>query len=553
MTRTEWLSKRGGRETNQDACGYLELAEGACWVVADGLGGHRGGETAARLAVEAVLSSFRRDREVSPAAIESHILAAHEAILEQRRESPELNGMRTTIVVLLTDYESYLWGHVGDSRLYAFRGGSLRFQTRDHSVPQMLADAGDIHPDKIRHHPDRNRLLRSLGTDEPPLPVVQQEKRALHGDDAFLLCVDGFWEHVLETEMEVDFAKSRGPGDWLTRMEGRILQRAGDDSDNHSAIAVFFAELRLPSPTRNLSAHRQADATGGTMRKVKATVIFITSVLALLLTAGPDNLPGLAQSGDAQETTDRLAALLDQSGFKYSRLIEGTWAVPVTGKNLKSFDIIVSADEAVTATVKIASRGDVASEGPLSGALDELNDRYEPIKFTLDKTTLFVRTDLPVRRMDREAFIKFIEHIKDVVDESYPKILPHLSAAASPTIKPPALPVPLIFPSDPPVNPSVAPPSPPNPAVDTKPVALNRPEPSYTETARANGVQGAVRVRVLVGADGAVKRAYIIRGLPDGLDEEAVKAAYKMRFRPAMKDGQAVAYWVPVDVQFNLR
>lgn len=278
------------------------------------------------------------------------------------------------------------------------------------------------------------------------------------------------------------------------------------------------------------------------MRSVK----FILCILSFL------SISALAQSSDSQTMTDRVAALLDQSGFKYSKLINGKWAVSMKGKNLKNFDIIVSAyQETVTARVKIASRDDVTSEGPLKDALDELNDKYKPLKFSLDKTALFVTTDLPTHRIEREAFVQFIEQIRGGVDDSYPKILPHLSPSASSGIKPPMIPVPPTV--EPQVNPAVDSPSPANPAVDTRPVALNRPEPNYTETARSKGVQGIVRVRVLVGEDGLVKNARIIRGLPDGLNDEAVKAANKMRFRPAMRDGQAVRYWVMVDIKFNLR
>jgi len=90
-------------------------------------------------------------------------------------------------------------------------------------------------------------------------------------------------------------------------------------------------------------------------------------------------------------------------------------------------------------------------------------------------------------------------------------------------------------------------------SVDSRPVALNNPRPNYTEDARRNKVQGTVRVRVLVGADGAVKNVKILGGLPDGLNEEAIRAAYQIRFRPAMKSGQAVAFWQAVDIDFNLR
>ncbi|MGH9824889.1 MAG: energy transducer TonB, partial [Blastocatellia bacterium] len=90
-------------------------------------------------------------------------------------------------------------------------------------------------------------------------------------------------------------------------------------------------------------------------------------------------------------------------------------------------------------------------------------------------------------------------------------------------------------------------------AFDTAPVPLNRPRPNYTEEARKNKVQGLVRARVLVGADGQVKQVAIRQGLPGGLDEEAIQAAYSMRFTPARKSGNAVAVWVALEIEFNLR
>jgi TonB family protein len=89
--------------------------------------------------------------------------------------------------------------------------------------------------------------------------------------------------------------------------------------------------------------------------------------------------------------------------------------------------------------------------------------------------------------------------------------------------------------------------------VDRLPVALNQPRPNYTEAARGNKVQGVIRARILIGSDGLVKQVRIVRGLPDGLDEEAIRVAMMMRFQPAMKNSVAVAYWMTLDVEFNLR
>lgn len=90
-------------------------------------------------------------------------------------------------------------------------------------------------------------------------------------------------------------------------------------------------------------------------------------------------------------------------------------------------------------------------------------------------------------------------------------------------------------------------------AKDKKPKQLNSPMPSYTEQARRNGVEGDVYIRILIGEDGKVLRASVIRGLPDGLDDQALKAVYKLKFKAAMKDGIPVKYWMPIIVEFRLR
>lgn len=82
---------------------------------------------------------------------------------------------------------------------------------------------------------------------------------------------------------------------------------------------------------------------------------------------------------------------------------------------------------------------------------------------------------------------------------------------------------------------------------------LNNVAPHYTEEARTHKIQGVVLMRVLVGEDGQVKQVSIVRGLPDGLDEQAVAAARQLRFKPAMKNGQAVSHWVPLQLEFKLR
>ena len=252
MFQTDSVSRVGGRQHNEDAYSSLLVGNAGCWVVADGLGGHRGGESASNLAVQAVLSSFQSNPEFSAAALQGHLEAAQQAILNAQKSDPGLAGMRTTLVVLITDSRQTLWAHVGDSRLYCLDAGRIALRTRDHSVVQAMVSAGDLSPQQIRHHPDRNRLLRALGNADGGFrPEIPSQPRTLYRGTTFLLCTDGFWENVNEGEMEIDLAKAESPGDWLVKMETRLLERTTDESDNYTALAVFFdseSAPRAPAP-----------------------------------------------------------------------------------------------------------------------------------------------------------------------------------------------------------------------------------------------------------------------------------------------------------------
>jgi serine/threonine protein phosphatase PrpC len=241
---TATLSAAGGRPDNEDSVGH-RMAKGAgCWALADGLGGHRGGEVASRLAVDAVLSSFEEDPLVSENVLNAQVVKANRAILNRQMADPELVHMRTTMVLLLASPEVAMWAHAGDSRLYWFRDGKIQEQTRDDSVPQRLVDAGEISADQIRFHEDRSRLLNSLGAREEVVASHRQMPGAPEPSDAFLLASDGFWECVTEYEMEQDLGEAENSDSWIGKMEARVKERAPADHDNYSAIAVRVLKKR---------------------------------------------------------------------------------------------------------------------------------------------------------------------------------------------------------------------------------------------------------------------------------------------------------------------
>ena len=189
------------RENNQDALVYGTLGTTAQYaVVCDGMGGANGGNIASKIAVEVIGSRIRDGfaPEHGGASVErlldSAMATANRGVYERSQQQPELSGMGTTVVAaIVSDGIAYI-SHVGDSRLYLLRDGSLTPVTRDHSVVQELIESGQITEEEARSHPRKNYITRALG-------VVAEEsgeydELTLCPGDRLLLCTDGLTNEV---------------------------------------------------------------------------------------------------------------------------------------------------------------------------------------------------------------------------------------------------------------------------------------------------------------------------------------------------------------------
>ncbi len=240
MVRFSLFSDQGGRDNNEDNIGMYQDGEGFCFVLADGLGGHGKGEIASQLAVETVIGIFaqeERDKTFLKKAFE----AAQESVIKRQEEDRSCRDMKTTLVVLDVEKDQLRWGHMGDSRLYYFVKGKIKERTLDHSVPQMLVSVGEIKEKDIRRHPDRNRLLRVLGTDMDEVNYQESQTVKRLEKQAFLLCSDGFWELIEEKKMESTLRKAATPEAWIASMKEIVCKNGrGTNMDNYSAVAVWI-------------------------------------------------------------------------------------------------------------------------------------------------------------------------------------------------------------------------------------------------------------------------------------------------------------------------
>ncbi|CAN5413610.1 protein phosphatase 2C domain-containing protein [soil metagenome] len=235
------LSERGGRAVNEDACGHWHSDHHLCCVVADGAGGHGGGDAASRCAVRYLIDEFA----ARPAAdVEAMLRGANDAVRLHRADAATQRDMHSTVVALFVELDSQRasWGHVGDSRLYLFRAGRVHTRTRDHSVVQMLVDQGALRDNQIRSHPRRSELLCALGSEAEDLSIgVALAPCEIEPGDVFLLCTDGMWEHLSDEVLEATLQQSPDPQVWLAALEHAVLQQVAGKTryDNFSAVTLW--------------------------------------------------------------------------------------------------------------------------------------------------------------------------------------------------------------------------------------------------------------------------------------------------------------------------
>ena len=231
------FTNRGGRDHNEDSVRCFAGEGWGVFVVADGLGGHGKGEVASALAAD-ILFQGCLDSTPGHEDLLELFQRANETVMSGQGE-PGQEEMKTTAVVLSIGGDRAVWGHIGDSRLYRFSGGTLTQETRDHSVTFMKYLGGEISYMDICHDDDRSSLLRALGK----LPCKPEAGQAdLLPEDAFLLCSDGLWEYVYQEEMLADLLKAETPEQWAEGMLLRHIRRTPPGNDNFSLITVFAEE-----------------------------------------------------------------------------------------------------------------------------------------------------------------------------------------------------------------------------------------------------------------------------------------------------------------------
>jgi serine/threonine protein phosphatase PrpC len=273
------VSRKGGREKNEDRMGYCYTRDSGLFALADGMGGHPEGEVASQLALQTLAAMFQRDSKPTlpdpMRFLNEAIIAGHHQLLRYATQKALIDTPRTTIVACLLQGNAAYWAHCGDSRLYMVRGDKLIARTRDHSYSELQQTMSQVVPMGDRFN--RNVLFTCLGS--PGKPVVDTVGPLLmQKADRLLLCSDGLWGTVSDAVI-VDQLAVQAISDSVPELVEQALRNGGAKSDNVSVLAVEW------------EAAEDSDSAGGISTQSLGEEVFASTIQASVMgTDAPDEL-----------------------------------------------------------------------------------------------------------------------------------------------------------------------------------------------------------------------------------------------------------------------
>lgn len=255
------LSRQGGRDYNEDVQGHWHDDRFVACLVADGAGGHGGGDVASATARQSILGRFADSPTLDAQALRQLLEQANADIVARQAEGGQLANMRTTVVLAVLDLEhqALLWAHSGDSRAYLFRHGAVVARTTDHSLVQQMVAGGMLDEEGARLHPQRNMLLSALGSLTEPPEIAVSDRMRVQSGDVLLLCSDGVWEVLGDEVLLSTLHASVAAAPWLELLDMQIQARAKPGHDNYTALVLWVdadhdrTRLLPPEPSAPVS------------------------------------------------------------------------------------------------------------------------------------------------------------------------------------------------------------------------------------------------------------------------------------------------------------
>jgi serine/threonine protein phosphatase PrpC len=295
------ISRKGGRDKNEDRMGYCYTRDSGLFALADGMGGHPEGEVASQLALQTLAAAFQREAKpllkLPLRFLQDAILAGHHQLLRYATERSLVDTPRTTVVACVIQGSTAWWAHCGDSRLYLVRNGQLLARTRDHSYTELQQTLAHVVPIDARFN--RSVLFTCMGS--PGKPVVDTVGPfTLQPGDRIAVCSDGLWSTVPDEEI-VQMLATRPLADAVPEMVERALRNGGSHGDNVTVLAVEWE-----------SADQRDSGSGGVSTQSLGEDVFASTIQASLA----DSMSGDLDEAEIERSIREINEAIQRSGKK---------------------------------------------------------------------------------------------------------------------------------------------------------------------------------------------------------------------------------------------
>lgn len=236
--KTAFLSEAGSELENNDYFAFVELAQYACYVIADGLNDLSDAESA-RLATQSILLEFQEHPSIKKRALLSYLEAANKALAA----ADSREKLKASVTVVVTDYAKSRYGYAGNTRLRLYRDGNVKVQTKDMSLGTDLVKEGNLPEDALARHEQRNNLYSYLGQGRGFRPFISKKMKLVNGD-IITLYTRGIWENLDSGELDDVFSEAKDdPQESLNNVEDLLLSRQPEKLENYTFTAIFVDKV----------------------------------------------------------------------------------------------------------------------------------------------------------------------------------------------------------------------------------------------------------------------------------------------------------------------
>jgi serine/threonine protein phosphatase PrpC len=234
---TGFLAEAGSKSKFKGYYGAVEMAGLGCWIIAERVDTIENKDSA-KIAVEGIITRFKRTPTISKVKIKEYLLEAHQKL----RNESKFEMLKACLIMVVTDYAKVVWAVVGNVRLYHFREGQFNFRSKDQTIAQLMVDSGLMDEDEVNNREERNSLINNLGGISECKPFIS-EPFNLQDGDVLLLCNSGLWEKMKNQEIAAVLGQVETPQELITKLKAAVLAKGGFNLKNYTLGAIFAQKV----------------------------------------------------------------------------------------------------------------------------------------------------------------------------------------------------------------------------------------------------------------------------------------------------------------------